>query len=248
MQIFKIFLWFVSWAVIVSAKKTPFRVNLPTLSLSPFRIEHVLRHQQVFNSSGTIPSVFLITVDSEVENMSVISACSRIKYCIIDNPDIKTWHDLPRQVSSQSPVTKRSNIYILLLHLSRETLSLAWLEAILDRKETAVNPVLPHGESFAHSHALWFCDRKLPTAGGTAGEIWCFVDSELQSDFSQSVQQPQSTTSKTQRRRTVIKKTLTVARCSKYPIHSYWINKRVVKWAYHATGWLRAWVAEGLGL
>ena len=158
---------------------------------------------------------------------------------------------MTRTSPGSSVLTKRSNIYILTSpakYQGKHWVWLACLQAILDRKETAVNPVLPHGESFAHSHALWFCDRKLPTAGGTAGEIWCFVDSELQSDFSQSVPQPQSTTSKTQRRRTVIKKTLTVARCSKYPIHSYWINKRVVKWAYHATGWLRAWVAEGSGL
>ena len=32
--------------------------------------------------------------------------------------------------------------------------------------------LLADGKSFAHSHALWFCDRKLPTAGFTAGEIW----------------------------------------------------------------------------
>ena len=40
--------------------------------------------------------------------------------------------------------------------------------------------LLADGKSFAHSHALWFCDRKLPTAGFTAGEIWCLVDSKLQ--------------------------------------------------------------------
>ena len=32
------------------------------------------------------------------------------------------------------------------------------------------------GESFAHSHALWFSDRKLPTGGFAGGEIWCLVE------------------------------------------------------------------------
>ena len=52
------------------------------------------------------------------------------------------------------------------------------------------------GESFAHSHALWFCDRKLPTAGFTAGEIWCLL-SQNSSLIFLSQPRPQLTTNKT---------------------------------------------------
>ena len=46
--------------------------------------------------------------------------------------------------------------------------------------------LLADGKSFAHSHALWFCDRKLPTAGFTAGEIWCLVGSATGGGYCQS--------------------------------------------------------------
>ena len=106
-----------------SKKKHLFRVNLPTLPLSPFRIEHVFWHQQVFNSWGTIASVFLTTVDSLVEKMSVISAGSRIKYCIIDNPDIKTSHGPPLapQSSQSSQSAPTFTFWLLQLNIKGNT-------------------------------------------------------------------------------------------------------------------------------
>ena len=135
---------------------------------------------------GTVPSVFLTTVDSLVETMSVISACSRIKYCIIDNPDIKTWHGPPL-----SAVTKRSNIYIFLLSSPQSPASegnTECLQAIWDRKETAVNSVLWR-RTVNHLLIRTLCGLvtgNCPlTAGFTGGEIWCLVESQSSSDISQ---------------------------------------------------------------
>ena len=108
--------------------------------------------------------------------MSVISACSRIKYCIIDNPDIKTSHGPPlAPQSSQSVLELNSegNIEPVWPGVSAGNLG--------QEGDSSSEPcaLLADGESFAHSHALWFCDRKLPTAGFTAGEILCLVGSRL---------------------------------------------------------------------
>ena len=48
--------------------------------------------------------------------------------------------------------------------------------------------LLADGESIGSFARSVVCDRKLPTAGFTAGEIWCVlgaVESKLQSHFSQ---------------------------------------------------------------
>lgn len=204
MQIF-IFSSFVSRNVIVSAeKKHLFRVNLPTLYLSPFRIEHVLWHQQVFKSSGTIPSVFLTTVDSLVENLSVISACARIKYCIIDNPDIKTWHGpplsgLPAVAAGSSQSVPTFPFYFSSLHLARQGKHWAWpgmSAGNLGQEGDSSEPCALLGArwiicSFARSVVLWpetahcrlYCGRNL-VSGGFSIIIWYFsVLSHSQSHY-----------------------------------------------------------------
>ena len=175
--------------------------------------------------------------------MSVISACSRIKYCIIDNPDIKTWHGPPL-----SAVTKRSNIYIFLLSSPQSPASegnTECLQAIWDRKETAVNSVLWR-RTVNHLLIRTLCglvtgNCPLEALLVEKSGVWWSHNHHL---IFLSQQRPQLTTNKTKpglntEHWTVRKETSIVPAAVSNPFILS------CKLSYHFTGWLSGWLAQG---